>query len=249
MKLILPILTALAFVAGLGNPATAQQEETLTNLGNDWKRTNDKSTPYLLRVVGVSDTCWQYDFYSFNGPLIRTEQFRDRKGKLLHGTARYYNAEGNLDSIGSYQKGKKHGEFYKLGPGENRQIYMVKYVYDNDQLVETEDLLNNKDSTINAEEKDSRYPGGISRWQRYLQKNLKYPKRAIDSKTMGSVIVLFAIEADGHTSDPFIFQSREYSLDMESIRIIRESGKWKPALQDGKKVKSFQMQPIIYKLE
>ena len=126
---------------------------------------------------------------------------------------------------------------------------MVKYVYDNDQLVETEDLLNNKDSTINAEEKDSRYSGGISRWQRYLQKNLKYPQRAIDSRTMGRVSVMFSIEPDGHTSDPFIFQSREYSLDAESIRIIRESGKWRPAVQDGKKVKSFHHQPIDYRIE
>ncbi|HEY4155517.1 MAG TPA: hypothetical protein VGM24_08815 [Puia sp.] len=39
------------------------------------------------------------------------------------------------------------------------------------------------------------------------------------------------------------------ALKAESIRVIRESGKWTPAKDHGKIVKSYHKQPIIYRLE
>jgi protein TonB len=35
----------------------------------------------------------------------------------------------------------------------------------------------------------------------------------------------------------------------EAIRVIKKSGKWEPAVQNGRKVKSYKKQPITFRLE
>jgi protein TonB len=33
------------------------------------------------------------------------------------------------------------------------------------------------------------------------------------------------------------------------MRVIKKSGNWKPAIQNGRQVKSYKKQPIVFKLE
>ena len=64
----------------------------------------------------------------------------------------------------------------------------------------------------------------------------------------GTVLLQFIIEKDGSISDSEIVKSVEFSLDEESLRIIKLSPKWEPAIQDGKLVRSYKLQPINYSL-
>jgi protein TonB len=126
-----------------------------------------------------------------------------------------------------------------------------KYVYRDDSLVDFVDVLAQKHDTSSKDsaEKESEFPGGVSRWLRYLNKNLKYPDRAINSKIDGQVRVCFIVDKEGNVIDPFIAKSVEWSLDDESVAIIKASGQWTPAIQFGKIVKSYKLQPIVYRLE
>ena len=47
----------------------------------------------------------------------------------------------------------------------------------------------------------------------------------------------------------FITKSIDYSLDAESMRMINALGKWKPAFQNGRNVKSYKIQPITFRLK
>jgi periplasmic protein TonB len=53
----------------------------------------------------------------------------------------------------------------------------------------------------------------------------------------------------GNLIDLFIAASVEYSMDEEALRIIRDSGEWEPAFQNGRNVKSYKMQPINFRLQ
>jgi hypothetical protein len=145
----------------------------------------------------VSDTCWQFDYYHFTGPLIRTEQYRDNKGNTLHGATRYYTSDGFLDSTGTYLNGRKNGDFNKLVQRGKGLKYQAKYVYQDDHLVETADMQQPRDTTRYPDEKESEFPGGISRWQYFLNKNLRYPGRALNNEIQGNVRVLFVVDAEG----------------------------------------------------
>ena len=92
------------------------------------------------------------------------------------------------------------------------------------------------------------YPGGQKGWYDYLVKNLKYPDAAVHNEVQGEVMVEFIVKKNGLVSDINAVSGPE-PLRAESIRIIKESGKWIPAKNNGMAVDSYRRQPINYKLE
>jgi protein TonB len=64
------------------------------------------------------------------------------------------------------------------------------------------------------------------------------------------VTVRFIVDKDGKVSD-IIAESGpdDGGLKAEAIRVIRRSGRWKPALQYGRYVKSYKRQPMVFRLQ
>jgi periplasmic protein TonB len=104
------------------------------------------------------------------------------------------------------------------------------------------------DKTFTKVEIESDYPGGQGAWLRYLQKNLQYPQDAIDNEIQGTVTVQFIVDKEGAVSDVEAI-SGPNELRSEAVRVIKKSGKWEPAVQNGRKVKSYKKQPITFRLE
>jgi periplasmic protein TonB len=103
--------------------------------------------------------------------------------------------------------------------------------------------------TFSKVEFESDYPGGANGWARFLKANLQYPNKAVRKKIEGTVIVQFIIDKDGSVSDVQAISGPESGgLMEEAVRVIKISGNWKPAVQNGKKVKSYKKQPIQFKL-
>ena len=106
------------------------------------------------------------------------------------------------------------------------------------------------DKTFTKVEIESEYPGGAAAWQRYLNRNLRYPQEAIDNEIQGAVVVQFIVDKEGNVSDvSAISGPSEGGLRDEAVRVIKKSGKWTPAVQNGRQVKSYKKQPIVFKLE
>ena len=226
-----------------------QEKESFYVFDGEWKPTKIEYAAFFLHVHFINDTCWQWDYYNMFGPLVKTEQYRDKEGNEMSGVSYYYNAKGFIDSMVHFSGGRLNGDAYKLS-GDSLK-YKIVYTYRNDTLIKIVDLDTvKKDSVISySDEKESEFPGGLSAWFDYLIENLKYPDRAINNNIQGQVVVRFIVGKDGSTIEPFIAGSVEYSLDTEAIRIIKKSGKWQPAFQNGHIVKSYKQQPINFKLE
>lgn len=244
-----PILLAFCILSCF--MSVAQPKESYFVFDQNWKGTTIDSAKFLLRTMKLNDTTYQWDYYNFTGPLIKSEQTRDKDGHVLSGNVYYYDAEGFVDSLGEYNNGKKNGYSYRIGHREDSIVYNFEYVYKDDELVKSVDLLNQPKDTTGKylEGQESEFPGGSKRWINYLQKNLNYPDRAMKAEFQGTVRVAFIVDAAGAVHDPFVAKSVEYSLDKETLRIINASGKWKPAFQNGKYVKSYKIQPITYRLK
>lgn len=108
----------------------------------------------------------------------------------------------------------------------------------------------NPDSTFLAVEIDAKYPGGIPAWTRFLVKNLasSYPQEAIDQAIQGKVVIQFIVDREGNVSDIEAVSGPKELWDA-AIRVIKKSGKWIPAEQNGRKVKAYRRQPIVFQLE
>lgn len=97
---------------------------------------------------------------------------------------------------------------------------------------------------------EAEFPGGSAAWQRFLNKNLCYPQDQIDDENCQSKTVAnFIVKADGSLCcfgiRDNIDTTRFTSFDKMFLSIIKKSGKWKPAICNGKAVASLKKQSII----
>jgi protein TonB len=105
------------------------------------------------------------------------------------------------------------------------------------------------DGIFRKVEIDASFPGGIQAWARFLNKNLKYPDEAEQAGIGGTVVVQFVVDLDGNVSDVKSISGPEAGgLREEAERVIRKSGKWVPAVQNGRHVKSYRRQPVIFSI-
>jgi protein TonB len=98
-------------------------------------------------------------------------------------------------------------------------------------------------------EVESSFPGGMAAWQRYLNKSLRYPDDAVNNEITGRVTVRFIVDKDGNVSDVEAVGGPEQGgLREEAVRVIKKSGKWTPAQQNGRYVKSYKEQPVTFEM-
>jgi protein TonB len=106
------------------------------------------------------------------------------------------------------------------------------------------------DKTFTKVEIESTFPGGPAAWLRYLNKNLRFPDEAVNNEISGTVVVQFIVDKEGNVSDVEAISGPDAGgLRDEAVRVIRKSGKWQPAIQNGRQVKSYKKQPIVFKMD
>jgi protein TonB len=108
----------------------------------------------------------------------------------------------------------------------------------------------NTDSVFLTVQIESSYPGGPAAWLRFLNKNLgnNYPANAVEKGIQGRVVIRFIVDVDGSLSNITAAEGPAELKDA-AISVIRKSGKWNPAIQNGQKVKSWKSQPIVFQLD
>src|SRR5450631_4379167 len=104
------------------------------------------------------------------------------------------------------------------------------------------------DKTFTKVEIESEYPGGQAAWARYLNKNLHYPDEAVSNEIQGDVVVQFIVDKEGLVSEVEAVSGPNQLRD-EAVRVIKKSGKWTTAVQNGRQVKYYKKQPIKFRLE
>jgi protein TonB len=178
------------------------------------------------------------------------ESYKDKKKKQAHGRFAFYDGDGRADSTGYYINGLREGtwNFYN----DKGKTYLTKEYSQGNVVSEKvhEELPEGlKEAPPKAGEVESAFAGGIKGWQQYLNKNLRYPREAYSVSIQGEVRMMFVVNKEGVVEDLWVMKSVEHSLDEESLRLIADSPKWTPAVQDGHVVKSYKIQPIRYRLQ
>ena len=85
----------------------------------------------------------------------------------------------------------------------------------------------------------------------YVSSHLIYPKDAVALHKTGYTYVEYIIEKDGSVSNVKIIKGREFfpSCDAEAIRVISNSPKWNPGMQNGKAIRVKQIQKISFNID
>jgi protein TonB len=231
---------------------SAQDKNSFYALDAKMNQTAMDSSKYILWIHETDSARWQWDYYYTWGSLVKSTRYADHDGTMPDGRFCRYNANGDIDSTGIFDHGKKNGSFFKFRTVQKDSIIAAwKYDYVKDSLVKSIDLITErkKESGDSSVEKESEFPGGSDQWQEYVAKNLQYPERARTKKIQGQVRIIFEVDKDGVITEPYIQKSLEYSLDQEALRLILQSGKWDPATKNGTPFKSVKVQPLNFSLE
>ena len=90
-----------------------------------------------------------------------------------------------------------------------------------------------------------KFNGDINGW---LANHIVYPKAAKDSNIQGTVYVNFIVAKDGSVHNTSVIRGvpNGKMLDDEACRVVRSMPDWKPAMQNGHRVKGRMMLPVRF---
>lgn len=78
--------------------------------------------------------------------------------------------------------------------------------------------------------------GGQKAFQKYLLREMQYPKQALANKVEGKVTVQFTVEVNGQLKDFRVIKGIGYGCDDEVIRLIKQGPAWVPTTSNDKPV-------------
>lgn len=107
-----------------------------------------------------------------------------------------------------------------------------------------------KDNKVFTEvEHEPNFPGGLNKFYKFLQQNIKYPTEARKKKVEGKVFITFIIEKDGSFSHLRVVRDPGYGCGAEALRVMKLSPKWNAGVQNGHKVRVQYTMPINFTLK
>lgn len=89
-----------------------------------------------------------------------------------------------------------------------------------------------KTSSYEQAKKEARFPGGEKVFEEEFMKNLHYDAKGVPQR----VILKFTIEADGKMTNIQALKSTDPALAAKAIMALEKLPKWRPAVENGKKV-------------
>lgn len=95
---------------------------------------------------------------------------------------------------------------------------------------------------------DATYPGN---WHAFIARNLDGQVGINNNAPEGTytTMVQFIIDTDGNVTDvKTVGKKAGYGMDEEAIRVIKKSGKWKPAIQNGREVVAYRKVPVSFQV-
>jgi protein TonB len=237
----------LAIICTLIATASFAQQKGIYFFDAYWQTTSEKNAFYLVRHKKLADNTLQMDYYNYKGPLVKTETFTNNKATIRQGRSTYYDRNGRIDSTGFYQNNQRDKSWYYYSDTDTAKITKI-VDYQNGKIIKVTDPSQDKIDTATGDARVSEFPGGLSGWISFLNKEFRYPKRAVQNDIQGQVRILFEVNTDGKIENPVIYKSVELSVDDESLRVLNATPAWIPAEKNGKKVKSFMVQPLSFRL-
>ena len=131
-----------------------------------------------------------------------------------------------------------------LSVAGNDSIIMTGADIEDEKPIEREDVI----TDLKMLEQLPSYPGGMSKFVRWLTDNLKYPQKARDQRLQGLVVASFIINEDGSIDNISIRTPLSDECDKEVIRVLGKMEIWTPGKRNGKACRTLFCIPVEFKL-
>ncbi len=100
-------------------------------------------------------------------------------------------------------------------------------------------------------EVEASYPGGSEAWIKFLGNTVNGHTPVENGAHAGkyTVLIQFIVDKNGSLSEFKPLTQNGFGMEQEVIRVLKLSGKWDPAIQDGHPVKAYRKQPVTFQVE
>ena len=224
----------------------AQKIVNVVLVGDKGVTENIKEAKYFIIVKKYPGKYERLD-YKMSAPLKMVRTYSDSTLTILQGHYYEYNTDGRLTLNGFYANNSKEKDWYYYN---DTGKVVLEEKYDSGILVstinpDTVKKQNPKEDSLKKDEKEASFHNGNNAWARYLMKNI-HTEVGLQSLNGGEVRVQFTVNTEGKCVDLFLKKSVEFILDEEAKRVIENSPLWEPAVQNGKTVNAYRVQPLTF---
>lgn len=220
-------------------------------ISEDKPKYNEKKLLKECKSYKGNSVISEYQF-KYNNALISEEIFSEPKIEFTENIQYFYNNDlidstfiklftGDLLSDELFNKRK----YFTFGL-KKRNIEKWLVIPDFSKFYK----LDNNYTQKFVYETPPQFPGGKQALIKYINENLKYPKKAMKEGIEGLVIVSFVIDATGTVGNFRVNKGIDYEMDNAAINLVKKMPKWKPALNSAGKetMSSFEL-PINFVLK
>ncbi len=109
-------------------------------------------------------------------------------------------------------------------------------------------IVEDYDKEFTSVQIEAQFPGGLSAWRRYLERNLNDRVVEENGGPPGryTVVVSFRVDKDGNITEVKAENNPGHGTAEEAVRVVKKGGKWTPAQQNGRSVIYRQRQSITF---
>lgn len=226
-------------------PAVSQEIVNLVMVGKNGVTENIKEAHSFIVIKKYPGGFQRLD-YKLKGPLQKLRSYSDSTISIMQGPYYEYTPSGTIAKSGYYEHNLKEKDWYYFN---DTGKVILEEKYEKGMLVKTVDPDTVKRESVSdklkAGEREAVYKNGDSDWKRYLVQKLN-AEVGNQSVRGGQVRVCFIVDTSGKCVNVYLRKSVEFVLDEEAIRVIEKSPLWEPAVQFGRKVNAYRIQPITF---
>lgn len=183
-------------------------------------------------------------------PIIYIETVKDSTGKEMvvkgNGKAVFYGK--NFKEI-TDSGNVKNGLQDSVWTGVYDKNIKYREVFEHGHLA-SGTSTDNKDVTVAYKQRliQPAYKGGINELYAYISRTTKYPPKAVQQGTQGTVHLKFAVEKDGRITEVKVMNSVDPDLSEEAIRVLLSVSSMEPGLYRGRPSKMYFNLPVSFNL-
>ena len=104
------------------------------------------------------------------------------------------------------------------------------------------------DTTIYEKvEIEASFPGGNEAWAKHLTEAISAEVNKFKNSDYGTVYIKFIVNTKGQVSEVEATNMKRSRLAKVAVQAIENGPRWNPAVQDGRKVNAYRIQPVTLK--
>ncbi len=228
--------------------ASAFAQNTITYLDENGKPVTDKAlAKTYTETITADSTTATIRTYTIDGKIQSEHHYSNLRKNQVDGISKDWFESGQLKLERTFKQGKLNGplkSFYANGKLKRSDLYKENELVEGKCFTRT-----GADTAHYAFLVTPQYPGGDEMLMKFLSSNIRYPKKALKSKTEGLVVLQFQVDKDGKAKEPVIVKPVSPELDEETIRVFSMLPDFTPARQDGELIRMKYYLPVRFSIK